>query len=400
MAQSQGYKDYKQNIWKLYAFNFFSNFFLVGGVLVPFFTDWGKISFAQIMLLQAWFGLWVMLLNIPTGAIADHIGRKKALILSALFHIAFVIVYTSTPNFYMFMLGEVIAAVSVSLLAGAQEALVYDTMKNAKEEKKSKKVFGNLYIAFLLGIMFAAPAGSIIAAKFGLRAPMLLMTIPFSIAAIIALTFKETETKRTAKRRVKDYIHTMKEGIAEFHNNKTLKILAFDTIAISTIAYFIIWLYQPMLKQAGIGIAYFGIVYAALVLSQIISIKNFERIEKLLGSKEKLLFLSAAIMGIMLIIGGLTTFVPAVLLAIIIGGGLGLSRGALFTSYMNKHIESAKRATVLSVVYTIGGIVGVAAKPVVGFMTEWSLNYTLIILGAAAIIFALVSKVEEEHLIE
>ncbi|MBI2141897.1 hypothetical protein HYU15_00210, partial [Candidatus Woesearchaeota archaeon] len=190
------------------------------------------------------------------------------------------------------------------------------------------------------------------------------------------------------------------EGLKFFHNNKILKILAFDMIALTTVAYFIIWLHQPMMKQAGVGISYFGIVYAAFVIGEITVVNSFQKIEKILGSKERLLFLSSAATGMAFIIGGITTFVPAVVLAIIAGGAFGLSRDVLFTSYMNKYIPSEKRATVLSTVYMISGVVKVLVVPIVGFLAEWSLSYTLIILGAAAIIFALISKVEEEHLID
>lgn len=46
------------------------------GVLVPFFTDWGGLSLNQMFLLQAWFFLWIFLLEVPTGALADKYGRR------------------------------------------------------------------------------------------------------------------------------------------------------------------------------------------------------------------------------------------------------------------------------------------------------------------------------------
>ncbi len=397
MANAE-YKSYKANIRKLYLQKFFSSIFFLGGVLVPFFTEWGKISFAQIMLLQSWFALCLLLLQIPAGAIADRTGRKKAMVMAGIFHIAFVFVYASAPNFYVFMLGEFLAAVAISLTMGAEEALAYDTLKKLKSEGKSKEVFGRLRTAMLAGIAIGAPIGSIIGANLGLRAPILLSSIPFTIALLISLSLKEPDTEIRQKHR--SYISTITEGLKFFHNNKILKILAFDMIAITTVAYFIIWLHQPMLKQAGVGISYFGIVYAAFVIGEIAVVNSFQKIEKILGSKERLLFLSSAATGMAFIIGGLTTFVPAFVLAIIVGGAFGLSRDVLFTSYMNKYIPSEKRATVLSTIYMISGVAKVIVIPIVGMLAEWSLSYTLIILGAAAIIFALISKVEEAHLID
>jgi len=42
----------------------------------------------------------------------------------------------------------------------------------------------------------------------------------------------------------------------------------------------------------------------------------------------------------------------------------------------------------------------VVANPLVGLIADWALNYTLIVLGVLAVIFSLVSRVKEEHLID
>jgi len=390
--------SFRANLWKIYLFNFFVSLHFIGAVLVPFFTDWGGINFTQIMILQSWFMFWIFVLEVPTGTVADYLGRKHSLILGCVVNTIAVLVYASMPNFYVFLIAEFLFAMAVAFFSGAGEAFVYDTLKKIGESKKSKEVFGRVESFHLAGIMVATPLGSIIAAQFGLRAPMLLLTVPFTIAFFIALTFKEPKT--TKKIESTRYINILRDGVRFFYKNKTLKILAMDMISIATVAYFMIWLYQPMLKQAGIGIAYFGIVHASFVISQILIINNYEKLEKIFGSKKGLIFFSGAITGVMFIIGGLTSYIPLVLLVIIVGGGFGLSRRPLFVSYMNKYIPSSKRATVLSTISMLRRFVLVVVNPVVGLMVDWSLNYTLIILGVLAVFFSFASKIEENQLID
>lgn len=389
---------FRANIWKIYAFTFFISLHFIGGVLVPFFTDWGGISFVQIMLLQSWFMFWVFILEIPTGALADRFGRKKSIALAAGINAIAALVYASTPSFYVFMLGEFLWAMSGALISGADSAFAYDSLRKTGEQKKSKRVFGRMESFRLAGIMVGAPIGSIIAAQFGLNAPMLLVSIPFAIAFLIALSFKEPGVRHREGHG--DYLHVLRGGVAFFRRSRVLKVLAFDMVSIAAVGYFMIWLYQPMLRQAGLGIAYFGLVHVALVASQIWIINNYALLERALGSKKRLVTLGAVMTGVMFIIGGLTNFLPLVLLSIVLGGGFGLSRTPLFISYMNKHIPSAKRATVLSTVSMLRRFALVVVNPLVGLLVDWSLNYALIILGAAAIAFALLSKVEENHLID
>ena len=131
-------KGVYSNIWKIYIFKFLSSLFFISPVLVPFFTNWGGLSFFQIMILQSWFMLWSFILEIPTGAIADRIGRRNTLIIGAFFGIVWVLVYSSYPSFYVFLLGEFFAAVAVALVSGAEEAFVYDSLKKTGRENQSK----------------------------------------------------------------------------------------------------------------------------------------------------------------------------------------------------------------------------------------------------------------------
>lgn len=109
---------------------------------------------------------------------------------------------------------------------------------------------------------------------------------------------------------------------------------------------------------------------------------------------------SASISGIGFVLLGINTSVVLAIIAIFIVAGFGLSRFVLVSNYMQKHIESHNRATVISVVAATRKIMAAITYPVVGLLVEWSLNYFLIILGCALIIFALIPKIKESYLID
>lgn len=176
---------------KNYVYAFFKNFAFFSGVLVPFFTDWGHISMFQTMVLQSWFSVWVFILEIPTGAVADKIGRKHSLVMGSLTIAIATLVYGSIPSFGIFLLAEFLFAVGYALNSGADQALLYDTIKSRGREGESKQIMGRADALMLGGMMLAAPMGSLIAARFGLNAPQLATAIPMLIAAGIAWTIPE-----------------------------------------------------------------------------------------------------------------------------------------------------------------------------------------------------------------
>jgi MFS family permease len=390
--------SFKDNIWKAYLFKFFLSLHFIGGILVPFFVDWGGISFTQLMLLESLFVFSIFLLEVPTGAVADHFGRKTSLIVSAIFVMMGVITFSLYPNIYFFMLGEVLWAASVALLSGADQALVYDSLKEIKEEKQSKKVFGRLGSFHLAGIMVGAPIGSIIASIWGLQYAVRAMVIPFFLAFLIAFSFKEPKTKKKVESQ--RYIKVLFSGVNYFKSHKVLKILAFDRISIYVLSFFIVWTYQPLLQQQNFPLFYFGFVHAGIALAEIFFMNSFGFMEKTFGSKKKYLLISSLIPGICFIILGFNNIISITILLIIILGAFGLTRQELFNHYMHKHIESHNRATVMSSVSMLERFALGIMYPLVGLSVEWSLSYTFVALGILVLLSTLVSRVEEGHLLD
>ncbi|MDD1776983.1 MAG: MFS transporter [Candidatus Helarchaeota archaeon] len=391
------------NIRKIYVFKFFINLYFIGGVLIPFFTMWGRISFTQVMFLEAWFMLWVFLLEIPSGSVADYLGRKNTLILASIAHIIAVVIYTSIPLFFIFMLGEFMWALAEALMTGTNQALIYDSLKAVgdAETEKAKIIYGRSESFNLAGLMIAAPIGSFLAAFIDLRAPMLFMALPFAGGLIVALTFQEPQTSQNPEK--KQYRRIMKEGVKFFYQHKILKILAFEMIAIGAVAFLMIWLYQSMLIQLNINIAYFGVIHAIILGSEIVVMNSYNRLERLFRSKRRYLLFSGLITGTMFLVASLSLafqLLPLMLVAIVLAIAFGMTRAPLLISYMNKHIPSPERATVLSTINMFQTLSFVIVYPLVGFAADWSLIMTLLILGIAGIGFSLISRVKEEYLID
>ena len=388
----------RSNMPKIYAFKFLMGLHFIGGVLIPFFTDWGGIRFFQVMVLQAFFVFSVFLLEVPTGAVADHLGRKTSLILAAVTNGIAVFVYTWTPSFAVFLVGEFLWATSFALASGADEALLYDTLKQMNEEGRSKKALARFHSFELSALMLAAPIGSAIATYVGLRQTMLFMSVPFLIAFLLALTFEEPAC--AGSRETRSYLETLQGGLRYFRDHRILRILAFDMVSISTLTFLVIWTYQPYLKEVGISLVYFGFVHAGLTGIQILVMNNFERLERVFGSRKRYLVWSALTAGVAFVLLGIIPNAVVTVPLLLVIAGFGLSRGVLFENYMNKHIDSSVRATVISTVSMISKLAIGSMYLAVGLLVEWSLRGTLIAIGAAIMACALLARTREAHLVD
>jgi MFS family permease len=389
--------NYKSNIAKMYLMNFLLNLQFFAGVFIPFFTIWAGLNYTQIFILESWFMAWIFILEIPTGAVADYFGRRVSIALSCFMNALAAVVYVSFPNFYVYLLGEFLWAIGVAFMSGAENAMIFDSLKEVKQTKKSKRVFARYGYIASIAFIIASPLGSFIAGITDLRVPMLLTAIPMVLAGIVSLTLKEPPYK--SKKERTRYINLIRKGFKLIKTNKALQILTLDASLSFFIFYFILWFYQPMAMKAGLAIVYLGFVSSGMNIYGIGLSEKIETVEKIFG-KKRFLVLSFLFTGILFIIGALTNYLPLMVVIIFLIWGFRMARQAVQQHYINQYVPSNNRATVLSTISMIGRILVVIGNPIVGYLTDWSFNNTLIILGGIGILSAFVSfsLIKEEML--
>lgn len=387
----------RSNIPKLYwvRFFFWMNFF--SAVIVPFYHQWGGLKLSQILFLNAWFMFCIFLFEIPTGTLADYLGRKASLITGSLVAVLSVWIYTREPNFYLFMLAELVFAAAYTFHSGADEALTYDTLLSCHEEGRAKSVIARMESFKLAGIMAGALSGGWIAKNWGVVAPMKAYALPLASSFLISLTLKEPALHKNLQTK-SSFLVIFKEGKDFFIHHKILWILTLDSIFSHALVWGIIWLYQPLLEKAGLSIVFFGFVHTGMCLGQIFLLHNIQRWENLLRSKKRLLWLTSLGTGLAFIILAFAEAKWLVISAVILAGSCGLSRTPLYSAYMNAYIPSAQRATVLSMISMLRTLTIVVVNPCVGFLADTSLSKTMLILGTALLGLTVFSRVEERYL--
>lgn len=390
-------KSWKLNILKLYLFNFMMGFHMISGVLLPFFLTWGKLTFVEIMILQSFFTLMIVVLEIPCGAVADHISRKFSLILGALSTALAAIVYGSFSNIFIFMIGETLFALGHSLISGTDQAFLYDSLnKLGKREQISKFAARNRSFN-LLGITLSAPLGSLIGSNLTLNMVMILMFIPFSIAVLISISLKEPliENRNLES---ETYFHVIKTGLKKLRNNSSLRILAFDLIMVESLIFFLLWTYQVYLEKLNFPLELYGFISSSMTISQIIFTNLIHTFNKRLNNASRFLQIYTIIPGVGFILMAFIYFTPVSIALILIVIGFGFTRNILFINGINKQIESKNRATVISTINMIRGLVHSILYPLIGNLVVLNLSLTFIILGVMVLLIGIFTRVKEKHL--
>ncbi|MGA9748109.1 MAG: MFS transporter, partial [Nocardioides sp.] len=105
------------------------------------FTDSG-LSVAQVSSLFVIWSLTGFFLEVPSGAWADTIDRRRLLVLSAFVHAAGFASWVLWPTYAGFALGFVLWGVAGSIMSGTFESLLYDELDAHGQTVRYARIVG------------------------------------------------------------------------------------------------------------------------------------------------------------------------------------------------------------------------------------------------------------------
>lgn len=155
-------KKLNRNVSLDYMYTFLNNLNMSGSVWVLYLAYRG-MNLLQIGILEGIFHVTSMLFEIPSGAVADLLGRKKTLAAGRICIALSCVVMLFAGGFTGFALSFVIQALGYNLNSGSEEALVYDSMKLCGREKEYLKINGRLNVLVEAASAASTVAGGILA---------------------------------------------------------------------------------------------------------------------------------------------------------------------------------------------------------------------------------------------
>jgi len=200
------------------------------------------------------------------------------------------------------------------------------------------------------------------------------------IAALIALSMREPSIYKGPSESQR-YVDIAVKGTMYFLSHKKLRAVALDATIVASASYFILWLYQPMLQKLLVPIEQFGFFHAGLAGIQILIAAHFIFFEKILGGPVRFLKFTAIITGAAFVLVGLFPNIYTIIMFLICAGGFGLTRWEYMSSYMNKLIPSAERATVLSSVSMFRRLALIFLNPIIGVIAGNSIQGAFLFVG-------------------
>jgi MFS family permease len=348
-------------------------------VMTLFWQENG-LSLLEVMLLQSIFSIATVLLEFPSGVLADRYGKRKVLIVASLMALVGLALYCVADDFYSFLVAELLLAVWISLMSGADSALLYDSLKEMKREDEYTRIWGNIQFYSLIFLAGVNVLGGIIATQ-GLRYT-LYASLPFSLIAFLSSFFFVEAGTGSSSESVRQQLQDV--GSVFSWQSPLLWIMAYGGI-IFAFNQGGLWIYQPYFLASGIEIVYFGVIFASFQIVAGLAGKYTWWLGAYFGENRllaSLLLLSAGasiLMGVHIAIYSFAfVFIHQVV--------RGIYR-ILVSNQINRLVGTEIRASVLSVNALVGRIVYALLIPLVGWLADvYTVEAAFTIMGITGIL--------------
>ncbi len=371
----------KRNIRIVYALAFFHTFMLIAPVLVPFFESKG-LNLSEIFYLQAIFATIIVLLEAPSGYLADRMGRRAVLVIGSVAHGAGYLFLVFADGFMGLVVFEIILGIAMSMMSGADLALLYDTERaiSAADEEhshsiaklSSTKAFANGAGALLGGAMALWSFDAIVFAQAAVSWVCLVLAL-----GLIEPPIEQTPSATTTLGFRAIYDHLLK-------GDKVLRQVFFAIPLYNLCTFQVGWLVQPYWQEHGLSMLMFGVLWFAQSITVGIASYCGHAIEKHKGA-----IFALFVIGVLPIIGhfGMAWF----------NGwyGIGISfilffcRGlyqVILVNALNRRVPGQVRATVNSLTSLTFRFGFIFTGPLVGHVAQThGLTSALNMLGISSI---------------
>lgn len=376
-------QTFYSNIYYLYLIKLSKWLMLIMPIVTLFYADNGLSEF-HIYLLQSVYSVSVAVMEIPSGYMADIVGRKKTLILGSCLGTLGFLIYSISYNVEGFIVAEIILGIGGSFISGADSALLYDSLVAEKKEQKYLQFEGRLISVGNFAETAAAICGGLIAAYFSYRAVYACQTLIAALA--IPATILLVEPPKESKISQPGFNHILMVCKQSLRYEKRLASTIFFSSITGVATLCMAWTAQIYFVSQGFSEVTITPLWVTLNLTVALSAAYASQVVRFIGNK-------AALYIVIIFIPSTYIFLGLFPLLFALGSlyFFYAIRGyatPVLKDLIHRNCHSSVRATVLSIRNLIIRFGFALLGPIIGTITATAnLQVALISAGAILLLF-------------
>jgi MFS family permease len=346
----------------------------IWGINTIFLLDAG-LSNLEAFAANAFFTGGMVLFEVPTGIVADTVGRRRSYLLGTvtltLSTFLYVLLWQVKAPFWEWAVASMLLGLGFTFFSGAVEAWLVDALAATGFEGEMETVFGRGQIVTGAAMLTGSVAGGFIAQQTSLGVPFVLRGLVLIVMFGIAFRLMHDVgfTPEKGGRPLAEMRKIASNSIEYGWRVPAVKWLMVEALFTGGVGIYAFYALQPyLLELYGDPHAYqiAGLVAAIVAGAQIAGGIAAPRIRRLFQRRTSALIVTAGLSVVTLGLIGLIQSFWAVIGLIVIWGLLFAATLPIRQTYLNGLIPSRQRATILSFDSMMSSTGGVWTQPLLG----------------------------------
>ena len=330
---------------------------LIWGVNTLFLLQAGLDIF-HVMLVNAAFAFAEFVFEVPTGVVADTLGRRVSLLFCLITLLGSTLAYVALPalglGFWSFVIVSVVLGLGFTFWSGAAEAWLVDALKHAGHDQPIEGVFARSQIAYGVAMLVGTTAGGLLG-QLDLRVPYIVRAVLLVPIIVLAWTgIKEPGRERRAlslSTLPAEMKAVLVGGVRHGLRHPVVRPLMLAAAVANTFMMFGFYSWQRyFLDLLGKELVWVNGVVAALVgAASIAGNLAMSRVAAMIGTRTGVLIACVAVRTLTIMLCGLAPSFGVAVGLYLISNFVGGIASPIRQGLINHHIPSSQRATILSV---------------------------------------------------
>jgi MFS family permease len=346
----------------------------IWGINTIFLPDAG-LSNLEAFAANAFFTAGMVLFEVPTGIVADTVGRRASYLLGTLTLTAstllYVVLWQVEAPFWQWAIVSLLLGLGFTFFSGAVEAWLVDALAATGYSGDMETVFGRGQMVTGAAMLGGSVAGGFIAQQTSLGVPFVLRGVILSVMFVVAFRLMHDIGFRPEKggRPLAEMRKVASASIEYGWHVPAVKWLMVEALFTGGVGIYAFYALQPyLLELYGDPQAYqvAGVVAAIVAGAQILGGVAAPSIRRLFHRRTSALIATAGLSVITLGLIGIVESFWAVIGLTAVWGLLFAAARPIRQAYINGLIPSRQRATILSFDSLMASSGGVWTQPVLG----------------------------------
>lgn len=360
--------------------SFFAQLYFFVPVMTPYLLGKG-LSLTQIAGMQTILMVTQLVMELPTGVLADRFGHRRSYQIALVMAVAGEAITLLAETYPHFVLGQVVAGTGFAFASGSVDALVYESLPQEGRTAGMQRAKGRIGASMQLASVFAYGVGAWITRELtmeNMRLTLKLDVIGVGMSVVLALLLREPARHIVGRRA--DSLALIRTGWRTLRGNGELQRLVLISIATNAFVAHLLIFYQDYFLQTGVAPIWLGLGLSLGSIAAFFTQLHAWRLPALLGTRRGIL-ITTGLPGILYLLMAMNAHPALAVVLFVVQWGVVQLSLPLFSGLFNAHLDESARATSLSLINGVVTIYIGIGGVVLGWLAGQSLSLMFAILG-------------------